>query len=832
MAGAVSLQGGESLDASFSSPLLFESDVRPILKAACFHCHGEAGEKKGKLDARLVRLLVEGGKSGPAIVPGAAEKSRLWERIASDEMPEGEKKLTAEQKAVIRAWIDQGAKTARPEPDDPEEARFTEEELSHWAFQPVGNPSPPGVEAHPVDAFITKRLRREGLGPSGEAERHTLIRRASFDITGLPPEPGEVDAFLADRRPDAYERLVDRLLASPQFGVRWARHWLDAAGYAESDGGPSSDTKRPHAWRYRDYVIDSFNRNKPIDSFLKEQLAGDEMIAGEPEVGNARHLELLTATGYLRMAPDPTQAANGIAERNMAVADAMQVVGTSLLGLTVGCAQCHDHKYDPIGTDDYYGFRAIFDPAFSLKNWQQPGNRLVDMTTDAVRRERERIEAVAKKQQDELQARRMAHCAEIQEKKLADVPDADREATRDAVLTESAERSARQRGLLDLYPMVKPVNFISGLLVEYDNAAYRKFQDEQKKVDAIRATKPPQRMIRITTEPLGPPPPSHVFFRGDPESPRQAVTPGEIGVLRRHRELGEIPRNDRKRRTTGRRLAYAEQLTDGTHPLTARVFVNRVWKHYMGRGLVATPGDFGVLGEPPSHPELLDWLARDFVENGWDHKRLHRLILLSKTYRQRSQRRSELEKVDPENRLYGRANLKRLEAEVIRDALLAVTGQLVSKVSGPSTRVSLDREGKAVLGGDGAAKACRSVFVEVQRSVPLDMLATFDQPAMTPNCNARRHTTVATQALWFLNDNELIGHTRRLAESFGDADRRQKLSELYQRLFAIAPSSRELEICDTFLTEQEKHFQKSPEIQALASLCQVLLASNRFLYVD
>ena len=687
-----------------------------------------------------------------------------------------------------------------------------------------------------IDRFIGAGLQAKGLGFSPSADRPTLIRRVTFDLTGLPPTPEEVAAFVSDSKNEAYSHLVDRLLASPQFGVRWARHWLDAAGFSESDGLGLSDPKREHAWRYRDYVIDALNQNKPIDQFIHEQLAGDEMIEGERDINNRRHLELLTATGFLRMAPDPTQKSNTLTDRNTAVASAIQVVSSSLLGVTVACAQCHDHKYDPIGIDDYYRFRAIFDPAFPLNNWQQPSNRLVDMTTVEVNAERARIEAEAKAVEDEIEGRRRNHCAEIQKKKLADVPEEVRKATREAVLKKAGERDEKQKQLLDLYPMVKPVDFIIGLLVEYDGAAFQKFEEEKKKVAQIRAKKPPLRMVMATTEPAGEVPVSKVFFRGNPESPREAVVPAELMVLRRQRAELAMPVNDPEHKTTGRRLAYARNLTDGTHPLTARVFVNRVWMHHFGRGLVSTPGDFGIAGEKPSHPELLDWLASDLVEHGWDQKRLHRMILLSKTYQQQSLRRPELDQIDPENVLFGRANLRRLEAEAIRDALLHVSGQLDETLGGPASPVSADSEGKAVIGGN---KNRRSTFVEVQRRLPSNMLATFDQPEMVPNCDQRRNTTVATQALWFLNDQEVIGFSETLARSLmaeSDTDG-QRLSRLYLRLFSKPATPEELQICEKFLVAQRDHFaQQDPKAdaahRALAALSQVLLASNRFLYLD
>jgi hypothetical protein len=406
----------------------------------------------------------------------------------------------------------------------------------------------------------------------------------------------------------------------------------------------------------------------------------------------------------------------------------------------------------------------------------------------------------------------------------------------EAVLTDPGKRNDEQKQLLEIFPMVKPVNFISGLLVEYDGAAHRKFEEEKKKAADVRAKMPPQRIVMVTTETEEKIAVSKVFFRGNPESPREVVKPAELMVLRRGRTAAPLPANDDTRKTSGRRLAYARQLTDGEHPLSARVFVNRIWMHHFGRGLVATPGDFGIAGEKPSHPELLDWLADDFVQNGWNLKRLHRMILLSETYQQRSRRRSELDQLDPDNTLLGRANLRRLEAEAIRDSLLAVTGKLDPSLGGPSSPVSADSEGKAVIGGN---KNRRSTFVETQRRMPLNVLATFDQPVMSPSCDLRRHTTVATQALWFLNDAELIAHSETLAKKLIESSKfgSVRLSDLYLRLFAHPPSPDELASCEGFLEQQRAHFAETDpkvdaEQRALAALCQVLLASNRFLYVD
>ena len=834
--------------------LFFEKDVRPILKAQCFHCHGEDRELHGDLDVRLVRLMRAGGDSGQAIVPGDAEASLLWQKIESDEMPEGRKKLSREQKAIIRKWILGGAKTLRPEPEDVRDARFTEEELSHWAYQPIANPTIPNPDGYdlrtPVDGFIAAKLSEHNLDFAPPADRRTLIRRLSFNLLGLPPDPGEVERFVTDTSPDAYGQLVDRLLASPQFGVRWGRHWLDVAGFAESNGLQDSDGDRPHAWRYRDYVIDAFNNSKSIDQFFVEQLAGDELLDDEVDIDNPLHLERLTATGFLRLAPDQTKSSNSLSDRNAAVAESLKVISSAMLGVTVGCAQCHDHKYDPIGIEDYYRFRAVFDPVFPLEKWRPPGSQLVDFTRQEVIEREAEIEARAKKLEDDIKRRRNAHGKKIQELKLADVPEKKRAATREAVLTEPGKRTEKQKELLLAYPMVKPVSTIAGgLLVEYDMAAYRKFEKEMEAVAEIRATKPARRIVMVTREEPKVVPVSHVLFRGNPESPGDVVTPGEVMVLRRNRSV-EISENDTSLTTTGRRLAYARQLTNGSHPLVARVFVNRVWHHHFGRGLVGTPSDFGISGEAPTHPRLLDWLATDFMKHSWDQKRLHRMVLLSRTFQQSSTRTEELNGLDPENRLYARANLRRLEGEAIRDAILCVIGELIGELGGPSLPVVEAPDGKVVIGkakirdglktgvsGAQQVDSRRSVYVQIKRRLPLNMLATFDQPEMNPNCDLRNHSTVATQSLWFLNDEQIVQQSEALtARILRNPDRESQLQELFLKLFAQIPTQHEIEQATTYLARQFEQFKVTDEAsaseRAMASLCQALLASNRFLYVD
>ncbi|MCA9193678.1 MAG: DUF1553 domain-containing protein [Planctomycetales bacterium] len=850
----------------------FERNIRPILKAHCFHCHGEQPELAGGLDLRLVHLMQSGGDSGAAISSGEPSNSLILDRIDSQEMPPGNKKLSEDDRQVIKRWIEMGAKTVRPEPQNPAEAKFTEEELAHWAFQPPVKPLLPATDAmrnsydnsRTMDYFVAAELANSGTTFAPLASRAILLRRLKFDLHGLPPSTDELAQFLSDDSPDAYEKQVDRLLSSPYYGIRWARHWLDVVGYAESDGNVPKDQLRPHAWHYRDYVIDSFNDDKPYDQFLVEQLAGDELIDGAPSGNNHRHVELMAATGLLRMGPDVTQTDNTLMDRNQAVAEVLNVIGTGILGITVGCAQCHDHRYDPIAIQDYYRLRAVFDPAFPLNEWKRPSERLFDLTDDQTQAAADEIEKQAAAVQNDITSRKREHCQSIQEREIAKVPEELREAIRSAVNSKPQEQSEEQKQLLDRYPTVRTVDWIVGQLIEYDRKAYEGFVAEEKKVSELRATKPLQRLIMAVSEQGRDVPVSKVFFRGNPDTPTEEVYPSEIAALVSTRAAGSIPEvSEQLAQSTGRRLAYARQLTDGTHPTVARVWVNRVWQHHFGQGLVSTPGDFGLNGSVPSHPEILDWLAVDFMDHGWSTKWLHKQILLSRTYQQ-SALPENLRSIplDAENRLLSRTSLRRLEAESLRDAILFVSGQLVSTMGGPSVPVTEDGEGKAVIGtqnrrnglfdsvsGAGIEALRQSMYISTPRSLPLHELQTFDLPDMKPNCQKRNASTVAQQALFFMNDPFVIDASMRMSELLArqSSDIATQIEDAYLRLFSCAPTTHELSQCIEFLKLQTEALKANSDpdwkkvmeensqavsLTALSILCQSLLSSNRFLYVQ
>ena len=842
----------------------FERDVRPIFKAACFQCHGEDGNAEGGLDVRLVRLMATGGESGAAIVPGDSAASFLYQRIRDGEMPPEEShRLSDKQIEVVRRWIDSGAQTLRPEPEAIDGFLMTDEERSHWSFQKIERPKIPNVKnGHrvrtPIDAFLLARLEEQGFTFSADADAATLLRRAMIDLVGLPPTPGRVETLDAEPPSAAYERLIDELLASPHYGERWGRHWLDVAGYADSEGYNLADAKRPHAWRYRDYVVRSFNDDKPFDQFVREQLAGDELVTSPMNDLTPEDVELLEATGFLRMAPDGTGGAVDDADvaRNDVIAETVKIVSSSLMGLTVGCAQCHDHRYDPIPQTDYYRLRAVFDPALDWKKWRAPKDRLVSLYTEADRAKAAEIEAEAKEIDAERTEKQNEFIAATFEKELARLPEEIRETARAARDTAAKERTDEQKSLLKKHPSL---NVTSGSLYLYDRKAADQLKEMAAEAKKVRDGKPVEQFVRALTEPPGSVPVSYLFARGDHEQPKQELEPGGLSVVSANVPVPDVSLNDEVRQSTGRRTALADRLTDPDHPLLARVIVNRIWLHHFGRGLVATPADFGVLGMPPTHPKLLDWLAAEFIASGWSVKHMHRLIMGSTAYRQALRTDQAQAEADPDNLLYGGARLRRLDAEALRDAVLAVSGQLNDKPYGQAIPVMADRVGRWVLGienlnagrpGDvvpmNGEDLRRSVYVEVRRSRPLAVLDAFDWPRMAPNCEVRRTSTVAPQSLMLMNSDfvlEFAGHfARRIEEEAGD-DVANQIDRAWQLGYGRSPNDSEIATARAFLDEQTAVFDKlseegsddkSPDARqrALETLCQMLLSSNEFLYID
>jgi mono/diheme cytochrome c family protein len=840
------------LRAAQEASSVFERDVRPILKAHCWHCHGEEAELKGGLDTRLVRLLQKGGESGSSLIPGDHGGSLLYQRVASGEMPPREKKVSPEELKTLAAWIDSGAKTIRPEPENlPVGDVITEEDRQHWAFQPMIAPAVPEIRHSelvrtPIDAFLLAKLEEKGLSYSPEADRETLIRRVTFDLTGLPPTVEAIDKFVADPSPEAWSSLVEDLLNSPAYGERWGRHWLDVAGYADSDGYNETDAERPWAWKYRDYIVRSLNADKPWNQFIVEQLAGDELLTPPYENLSPEQADALTATGFLRMIPDGTAAGGPdvMMARNDVIAEAIKVTSTSLLGLTVGCAQCHEHRYDPISQTDYYRLRAIFEPAYDPNNWRVPSNRLISMWSEETRKSAATVDTelaeVQKKRTEELDG----IVKDTFERELQKLPADQQPLARAARDTAADKRTPEQQQLIKEYPFL---NVDRGSVYLYLPDRLTGFNKKWDDLTAeTKKKRPADDYVMCLNEVPGQIPVTKLFARGDIQQPRQDIAPGELSVLSSDPSL--IPADDPAIPTSGRRLAYAKHLTNGQHPLVARVLVSRFWMHHFGQGLVSTVGDFGVKGEKPSHPELLDWLARDFMDQGWTLKRLHRLILNSTAYRQVSTRRPDLDSIDGDNRLLGRMNVRRLEAEVVRDSMLALSGKLVQKQGGKPAPVSPDDVGQIVVAIDtrdsagrpsgkveplGDEEFRRSIYVQVRRSMPLGVLEPFDMPRMAPNCERRPYSTASPQALMMMNNPFVIQQAEALAARIRSTatEPAGQVQLAWKLVFGRTGNENDIATGVEFLATKT---DATPEAAnaSLNHFCQALLSANGFLYVD
>ena len=751
---------------ALAADVTFERDIRPILRAHCFDCHGATEEPKGGLDLRQVRRLLKGGESGAAIVLANVDESLLLERVRSGEMPPGETKLTPKEIDTLTRWIADGARTARPEPDTiPPGLGITPEERAFWSFQPIHRPAEPAVREdvrgrirNPIDAFLRARMP-EGVTFADDADRHTLILRTHFDLTGLPPSVEQLQQWINDPAEDWYVRLIDSLLASPNYGERWARHWLDVAGYADSDGYTVSDPERPWAWKYRDYVVRAFNADKPFDRFITEQLAGDELAGPQQGDLTAEQIELLSATGYLRMAADGTGSGeDNPTGRNQMIGDTLKIVSTSLLGLSVGCAQCHDHRYDPIPQTDYYALRAIFTPAMDWQNWRVPSQRMVSLYTEVDRQKAAEVAAEAGAIGTERAAKQAEYMAQALAKELQKYEEPLRAALKAAYETEAGKHTPEQTDLLAKNPSV---NISPGVLYQYLPEAAEDLKKYDARIAEANGKRPTEEFLAVLTEPSGHLPETHLFHRGEFQQPLAVVPPGALTVACSEDARVEFAVDDPSLPTSGRRLAFAKWLTSRDNPLVARVIVNRIWLHHFGKGLVPTPADFGRLGVPPTHPELLDWLADEFMQNGWSVRHLHRIILSSSAWRQSSRRVAMHDSLDPDNQFYSRQSITRLDAELVRDRMLAVTGRLNAQQFGAPAPITEDDAGQVVIDDN---ETRRSIYIKVRRSQPVAMLQSFDAPVMDVNCERRPVSTVATQALMLMNSGSILNHAAKLAE--------------------------------------------------------------------
>jgi mono/diheme cytochrome c family protein len=839
----VVLMGSNAANADTGKPeISFERHVRPILRLHCFTCHGEDTQKKD-FDARQTRLLLKGGESGPVIVPGKSAESLLVHRVTKGEMPpEERKKLTPEEIALISAWIDAGAPTDEPEEElDPQAETFvTSEDQKFWAYQKPVRPHIPTWSSGdrvrtPIDALLMAKLQEKKLGFSSDAEKVSLIRRAYIDLIGLPPTPKQVDDYLADESPQAYEKVIDELLASPHYGERWGRHWLDTAGYADSEGYSDRDELRPWAYRYRDYVIKAFNDDMPYDQFLQEQLAGDEMIGWPGVPLTPEHQEKLVATGFLRNGADGTS--DGSVDRVLAshqvIADTIKITMTSVLGLSVHCAQCHNHRYDPLSQKDYFRVRAVFEPAYNTEKWRAPGSRRISLMTPEEREKVKQIDEEAAKVSAEKNALTQKYIDEIYAEQIVKVPEAERDTYTEAFKAPGNERTDAQKKLLNKFPAA---NVTAGVIYQYRENYQKEIAEFDKKIGEIQKDRPVEQFLRPLTEVPGEVPKSVLFKRGDYRTPSHEISPGVLSVLTNLESPHVIQANLEQMKTTGRRTQLAEWLTSKENPLTARVFVNRVWMHHFGKGIVGTPGDFGSMGEKPTHPELLDWLACEFMDTGWQIKRLHKLMMTSTAYRQASRVRDAGLAGDPDNVLLWRMRIRRLEGEVVRDSILAASGKLNPKMGGPAVPVREDEHGKIIIGQENKQGANqpgpkvdmaeeadrRSVYVQVRRSQPLSMLKVFDAPVMETNCSQRDNSVSAMQALSLMNSEFSVGQAQLLAERL----RREvkdgidaQIQLAYRLVLCRVPTEEELTEAKTYVTVQTEYLAaKDTAAQAEATI--------------
>jgi hypothetical protein len=721
-----------------ASEAFFESHVRPLLLEKCVGCHGDKKSESGlRLDS--LAAMLRGGDSGPAIVPGKAGESLLVSVLkhGGDIQMPPETYLPEDKVGLLERWIEAGAHW--PGVDGGAVAISTgptDAQKNHWAFQPIADPPVPRVAvapgepqpANPIDAFLMAKLAERGLDPVGPADRRTLIRRASFDLTGLPPEPAEVEAFERDQSPDAFARLVDRLLASPAYGERWGRHWLDVARYADT-AGETGDYPVPDAWRYRNYVIDAFNADKPFDRFIREQVAGDILAA---EADPAAFAELVSATGFI--AVSRRFGFDSASYMHLTYQDTIDTVGQAVLGLTVGCARCHDHKYDPISAADYYAFYGIFQST----RYAFPGD----------------------------------------------------------------EQTKRPK---DMVPLLPP---------EQLSAAQNS---------------PPFPTAYAVAE--GTPSDAPIQKRGEP------ARPGEIVPRRFLTILGGDPVPPGG--GSGRR-ELALWLTRPENPLTARVIVNRVWQQHFGRGLVATPNDFGLRSQPPSHPELLDWLATRFREQGWSLKWLHRQILSSQAYG-RSSRTAAAAAADPANEWLWRFTRRRLSAEEIRDSLLLFGGGLDTSPGQGHPFPPVDTWGFTQHAPFAAVydSPKRSVYLMTPRLARHPLLALFDGPDANASTASRSATTVPSQALFWMNSplvhEQAAGFARRLLETPDPADRvRLAIETVFGRPADPAEVDDWLAFVERYAAELAAAGGPAADrAQAAWAACaRTLFAANEFVHVD
>lgn len=801
--------------ATETSHVVTQHDIVPLMYLRCTVCHGSR-RQEGGLDLRTRSSMLKGGKSGPALVPGKPTESLILKKIQSGAMPPrlevvavSIKPIEPPEVELLTRWIAAGAPETNTDSTPMRQtsnAFVSDEDRKFWSFQPPRRVNPPQVRkpervANPIDAFVLSKLEAKGLELSPIADKTTIIRRAWFDLLGLPPTPLEVDAVLADQTEDWYSHMIERLLASPRYGERWGRYWLDLAGYSDSQGIQDSDIIRPEAYRYRDYVIRSFNADKPYDRFLQEQIAGDELDDYEnaPVISNETY-DNLVATGFLRMSADGTHAniTNFVPDRLEVIAHEIEVLTSATMGLTIKCARCHSHKFDPIPHEDYYRLLAIFKGAMDEHDWMNPETaRFLPFVTTPERTAWETREKSIRAEIDSakgaLEKLKQELTAKYVEERIGKLPAEVQNQIRPLLKIPKEQQSAEQKALFAKYERDL---IVSDDELKKSNPAYQKLTDETaSRTKGLDSQRQPEPRIRALWD-RGSPSPTYLLKRGNYLTPGRLVEPGPPSVLSDGQTPFVVTPISHKTEKTGRRLAFAQWLTRPEHPLTSRVMVNRIWEHHFGMGLVETTDNFGKTGTPPTHPELLDWLATEFVGQGWSLKAMHRVIMNSNTYRQASSVSPLHEKLDPENRLLARMPVRRLEAEPLYDSLIAVSGRLNSTPFGLSDLVDVRNDGLVTTRGVSGTWR-RSVYVLQRRTTIPTLLENFDLPGMSPNCVQRRQSNVAPQALQLLNNgfvHELASHfAERVRSAAGDSPEKQ-LEYAYRLAYGRPPTDEERQL--------------------------------------
>ena len=801
----------------------FEKEVLPILKDNCYKCHGE-GKPRGGLRLNSRAALLQGGDTGPAVSLDKPDDSLLLKAIRYEdglEMPP-KKKLADKEIATLAKWVKLGAphmvvREGEKKVEPPHRAetggKITAEAKKYWAYQPIKRSPVPEVKnrtwvRNPIDAFILAKLEARQLTPAAPADKVALIRRAYYDLIGLPPTPDEVDAFVRDAAPEAYEKLVDKLLASPHYGEKWGRHWLDLVRYAETNGY-ERDGIKPYAWRYRDYVIRSFNSDKPYDRFIHEQLAGDELDRDNPDA--------IIATGYYRLGLWDDEPADPLQARFDEFDDLVATTSQVFLGMTMNCARCHDHKIDPLSQKDYYRMVAFFRDVQPFSDTRGTASRfnLTDISPPDERRQYEETE----KQREALMRDLREKLTALEETAIKKMPAKDQRAS---------EGSERPKVIARVKEFLTKEQF-----AEYDKVKLH--------LDLLRRERREGRQMALSVNNcLAKPSQTHVLIRGNVHAPGAKVDPGFPEVLSVPEPVLSPPAKDA--RSSGRRKVLAQWIASPQNPLTARVIANRLWQYHFGRGIVASTNDFGKIGTPPTHPELLDWLAAEFMDGGWTIKRMHRLLMLSNTYRMSSRPDPAALRVDPANSLFWRFNMRRLTAEEVRDSILDVSGRLNRKMYGPSVYPPIPKEvmaGQSVPGqGWGRSSleesSRRSIYVHMKRSLMVPVLSMHDQADTDNSCPVRYTTTVPTQALGMLNSQFTNEHAAafalRLQQEAPDSSEAQ-VRRAIRLTSGREPGAEEVRRDLAFLQELTARNTKHP-VTALNQYCLMILNTNEFVYLD